>query len=537
MENIILQIDNRERELVSHFQNHEPEYSSTTEFLNMDVGDIQWIDKNSGTPLIVVERKTYSDLSASIKDGRYKEQKERFIYSMQKNIRKIYLLEGDNIKKFTLPEKTFQGVVTNTMLRDHIQVYFTKNINETITFIKNIHKNIEKYIDEIVNEIVNGEEKTYNAENICKSAKKDNITSSICFRNMMKQIPSVSTKLADVLTDKFKSISNFVQTLSEQGSIESKIQYLSEIRFGSNLRKVGLKTAAKIISYLMEGDSEQASSNGDDNNSDDEQDEQDGFDSKKYTDTIDELEKKISTISDQYNSQKDLVNSLQEKIEEKDSKIVSVEESHKKTSDELTELQFKYNELQFNYNDLEFEYGEKNLSYQSLLCRYNTLESNSAKPDDSGLVNSNSQSNIIEGHEETIKFQQEKLNDMQSKLYEQQENLYKQEETLKDHQEKLNTQGETLKDLEQTISSQKEFISSKDVIIEELNHKISDLNKIIERKEHELNDVISKKVVDTTHTLDYHVPLVAEHKDEHSSEHHDDGKKKRGGGRKKKTTA
>ncbi len=526
MENIILQIDNRERELVSHFQNHEPEYSSFTEFLNMDVGDIQWIDKNSGTPLIVVERKTYSDLSASIKDGRYKEQKERFIYSMQKNIRKIYLLEGDNIKKFTLPEKTFQGVVTNTMLRDHIQVYFTKNINETITFIKNIHRNIEKYVDEIVNEIVNGEEKVYNAENTCKTAKKDNITSSICFRNMMKQIPSVSTKLADVLTDKFKSISDFVQTLSEQGSVESKVQFLSEIRFGSNLRKVGLKTAAKIISYLMEGDSEQENNNIDDNNSDDDEDEQDEFDSKKYTEKIDELEKKISTMNNEYNSQKDLVVSLQKRIEEKDLEIVSVnqknillEESHKKVSADLSDLQFKY-------NDLDFEYGEKNLSYQSLLCRYNTLESNSAKPDDSGLLESsdaNSQSNIIAGHEETIKFQQEKLNDMQSGLYEQQEKLYKQEETLKD--------------LEQTISSQKEFISSKDVIIEELNHKISDLNKIIERKEHELNESISKKVVDTTHTLDNNIPLVAEHKDEHSTEHHDDGKKKRGGGRKKKTSA
>ena len=500
MENIILQIDNRERELVAHFQNNEPDYGAFTEFLNMDVGDIQWIDKESKIPLIVIERKTFPDLGSSIKDGRYKEQKERFIYSMQKNIRKIYLLEGDNIKKFSLPEKTFQGVVTNTMLRDHIQVYFTKNINETITFIKNIHKNIEKYIDEIVNEIVNGEEKTYNAENSCRAAKKENITSSICFRNMMMQIPSISIKLAEAIIQKFKSITDFIQTLAEQGSTEEKINFLSEIRFGSNQRKVGVKTATKIVQFLIE-------------HSEDEQLEQDDSESEDCfepfikSETFASLEKTYS--EEEYLALEKTVQNLQQKLSE-----------------------------------LDFEYGEKNLEYSSMKSLYHCLQEKvidlEKKYNDADESIKTPEKNVSDDEKNVPNDSEKVIESLESKLLEKEEII---KGFMSDNHlmtEKVISLNDEIDRAKSDSNSHVETIKLHTESINVLNNTIEELKKQLEEKNTLIDNIKQqeqKHIQEYIH--DHH--LVEEHKEEHreenTSEHHDETKKKRGGGRKKKVAA
>ena len=47
--------------------------------------------------LLLIERKTLNDLSTSIKDGRYKEQKNRILNSIPSCVRKLYIFEGNNI--------------------------------------------------------------------------------------------------------------------------------------------------------------------------------------------------------------------------------------------------------------------------------------------------------------------------------------------------------------------------------------------------------------------------------------------------------
>ena len=102
---------------------------------NLDIGDFLITD-NENNILIIIERKKYADLSASIKDGRYKEQKERLIHSIPYKVRKIYLLEGNNMKDFQFPLKTFESVIINTMIRDGIFVFMSKNTDETVNFIE-----------------------------------------------------------------------------------------------------------------------------------------------------------------------------------------------------------------------------------------------------------------------------------------------------------------------------------------------------------------------------------------------------------------
>lgn len=245
----IIKIDNREKDIIEKLEQRG--YDLTKE--NLDLGDFQFIDLFSKEPILIIERKTYADLSASIKDGRYKEQKDRLLYSIKKSVRKIILLEGENLDKFSLPNKTLDGVIINTMVRDNMHIFLTKNKDETIDFIENIILHIPKYYDDLKKEIVNGEEKKGIQEFSSKSKKKDNITGSICFRNMLIQIPGISVKIAQVFEEKYKNMNNFICILKENNNSEKNkiIKSLAEERYGTTNRRVGDKVSEKIYEFIF----------------------------------------------------------------------------------------------------------------------------------------------------------------------------------------------------------------------------------------------------------------------------------------------
>ena len=240
----IIKFDNREKELIKIL--NEKGYS--TELENLDLGDIQFVDLNTKEIIIIIERKTYSDLSASIKDGRYKEQKERLIHSIKNNVRKIILIEGNDINNFKLPILTFNGVVINTMIRDNIHVYFTKDSNETIKFIEDIILHLPKYYSILKKEIIENEFQDFKNFN-CKITKKDNITPEVCFRNMLSQIPGVSNNIANIYVDKYKSMNNFINICNKEDSKEKIIELIANEK--NNKRKIGNKLAEKIYNNIF----------------------------------------------------------------------------------------------------------------------------------------------------------------------------------------------------------------------------------------------------------------------------------------------
>ena len=109
---IKLVIDNRETKLIELFDKN-----NISIIKNLEIGDILII--NEEKPIIIIERKTLSDLSASIKDGRYKEQKIRLIHNY-KNCKKIYLIE--NTGNFDLSNSILLSTKINGILRDSIYI-------------------------------------------------------------------------------------------------------------------------------------------------------------------------------------------------------------------------------------------------------------------------------------------------------------------------------------------------------------------------------------------------------------------------------
>ncbi len=255
----IIKFDNREKELIKILELKE--YSIELE--NLEIGDIQFVDLHTKEIIIIIERKTLDDLSASIKDGRYKEQKERLVHSLKKSVRKIILIEGD-LSTFSLSQNTLNSVIINTMVRDNIHIHISRDKNDTIEFIENIILNLPKYYEDLQKEIIHGEMKSFDNEGSCHTGKKDNLTPAICFRNMLCQIPNVSIGIATVFSAKYGSISGMIESL-KYGDINGDVadasqtvvntkQIISKIaneKYGKNNRRIGDKTAEKIYCYLF----------------------------------------------------------------------------------------------------------------------------------------------------------------------------------------------------------------------------------------------------------------------------------------------
>ena len=232
-------IDNRERDLIKWLEDNDIEFSKE----NLDLGDI--IFKKDGRMVILIERKTLGDLSSSIKDGRYKEQKIRILNSISPSIRKIYLIEGTDMKCFKLPHNTFNSIMIHTMIRDNIHVKRSSNLGDTGNFIINIYNRLNKikFTDS---------SKIENYSETCRPNKKSNITSKVCCLNMLQQIPGVSSKLAGAF---YNNYGNMQMLYNKFTNKEDFIKNVKDMKYGGEKkRRVGEKTATKIATFLYKSD-------------------------------------------------------------------------------------------------------------------------------------------------------------------------------------------------------------------------------------------------------------------------------------------
>lgn len=243
METTCLVVDNRESRLKDLL-----EKLCYTEQLSL--GDV--IIKVNEEDFIVFERKTLSDLASSIIDGRYSEQKQRLLANYQpSNV--YYIIEGnfdflpsDKLHDVSLPKKTIISCIINTIIRDHIQIFLTKNVQETAELIKEVYQRIQKDPSVYINE----EHCTSN--NISLKAKKI-FNRYECYIAQLCQIPNVSTKSASAIADTYPSFDCLLDAFKEKEESE-KLKLLKELCLTDKkgkTRKISEKVAKNIITYLL----------------------------------------------------------------------------------------------------------------------------------------------------------------------------------------------------------------------------------------------------------------------------------------------
>lgn len=214
---VTLHIDNREHAVKDH-----PQYQDiTTQWENLPMGD--FVIKVDNVECLVIERKTLPDLAASLKDGRYKNQKARMLDTFG-NQRIAYVFErfdgihlrppnndNSNTKVCVsgIATDALVSAVINTSVRDHIQCYHTSNINETINLVKNIFKRIEKNPEKYVssNTILNT---TLNTTPNTQPVKLKNSTPHDCYIAQLCQIPGVSLKTAESIASIYPSFRSLI---------------------------------------------------------------------------------------------------------------------------------------------------------------------------------------------------------------------------------------------------------------------------------------------------------------------------------------
>ena len=227
-------IDTREKKLLSYF----PEIETK----NLDIGDIQFINEDQIN--LVIERKTQQDLSASIKDGRHREQKLRLLNSNIPII--IYIIEGDSNEPFIsgIKSDTHISVILNSVFRDKLHVFRTLNIIETANLI---NKLFEKFKN---NDFQN---KPVEYASVIKVKKKNNLTPENCYLAQLSQIPGVSNTIAKCICEKYPTMGNLCQSynLESEDNKNKLLENLTFIQTSGKHRKIGKVVSERVFKYLI----------------------------------------------------------------------------------------------------------------------------------------------------------------------------------------------------------------------------------------------------------------------------------------------
>ena len=223
-------IDNRENSLIKLLEENKVVFIKK----NLEIGDIQFIENDK--IIYILERKTINDLGASIKDGRYKEQKMRLLSNHSNNI--YYIIEGNIDDCNTLNRKALLGSIINMSFRDNIKVISSNNIKDTYDIILQIRR---KYDEGKFKEI---ESSTDNYVSSIKMNKKENMSKELCNIVQLATIPGVSQKISKIILEKYGSISNLIEEYKKTDNL-----LLADISLGK--RKIGKVLSIKIYDYLI----------------------------------------------------------------------------------------------------------------------------------------------------------------------------------------------------------------------------------------------------------------------------------------------
>ena len=224
-------IDNRENDLIKLLNKNNYIFSTS----NLEIGDIQY--KIDNDIIYIIERKTVNDLGASIKDGRYKEQKARLLSHNTNNV--FYIIEGNINFCETISTKAILGSIINMIFRDNIKIIYSKDLKQTYDIITQIKDKFDA-------------NKFTTKENISKTDyiscikinKKENLDKKTCNIVQLATIPGVSKKTSTIILDKYNNLNELINNFKEHGELLLKELLLDKKKLGKVLSK-------RIYDYLI----------------------------------------------------------------------------------------------------------------------------------------------------------------------------------------------------------------------------------------------------------------------------------------------
>ena len=257
-------IDNRETKLlplVKKLIESEPQKFEhiSLKIEQLEIADIQIKDEEDNI-LLMIERKSISDLASSILDGRYNEQSFRLDKTLVPNHNIYYLIEGSikNYKNFNkkINSNTIYSSIFTLSYYKGFSVFKTEDILETACFITRItdklyreNKTTFKPSFYSLNNDIHKESKEYS--DIIKTEKKSFIHKDNIAKIMLMQIPSVSSNSASIITNKYKTIIDLICALQDDINCLENLKYITS---NGKERKINKSCIKNIKDFLLNQD-------------------------------------------------------------------------------------------------------------------------------------------------------------------------------------------------------------------------------------------------------------------------------------------
>lgn len=250
-------IDSREKKIIENFAQYE--YDNVL-VETLDLADIEC--RIDGNTVLLIERKTLDDLAASIKDGRYREQKMRLKAS---GINTFYLLEGiirgtqNGSKINRLPTKTVISSILNMCIRDHIKMISTPSFHHTLVFLHQLYHKLktkpELFVTKCKNTISNTISLDEVTQCLIKSQKKENMTPKICAIAQFAQIPGVSRVIAKGLVEQYGSVYGLClvyMSLHTDTEKENLLRNKSYVSYKGQIRAFGQHVSSQVYRFMCQ---------------------------------------------------------------------------------------------------------------------------------------------------------------------------------------------------------------------------------------------------------------------------------------------
>lgn len=254
----------------------------------LPIGDVIITD-DAGEEKLIIERKSVSDLLASIKDGRYEEQSYRLNGLPNHNHNIIYLIEGDvnRPNRFKTDNKVEKITLYSAMFSLNyykgFSVFRSFSLEESATIICNMAYKLDRepagkhayYQNKVIAPVpveqpipveqpVGGEkpveiavepapvqespeqtEKDY--VSVIKKVKKENITPENIGEIMLCQIPGISSVTALAILEQYKTLPNLIKELEANSNCLANI---TSTNSKGQTRKINKTSIANIVKFL-----------------------------------------------------------------------------------------------------------------------------------------------------------------------------------------------------------------------------------------------------------------------------------------------
>jgi len=250
-------VDTRESALIECLKNTidtTPLFKEISfEVKSLDLGDISMDDLG-----LVFERKTLSDLQASIRDGRYREQGYRLSNSSYHPHNVIYIIEGSftDYKYKKCDKQSLLSAMTTLQYYKGFSVIRSMNLAETAYILCNMICKIKKedkppfFTKESENKDQCEQVETEkNYTKYVNKVKGKNVTENNIHEIMLMQIPGISDISAKYIIKEFKTIHTMVEKIKDDQTVITEFKYMCEKT--NKTKKLSKTIATNIIKFLI----------------------------------------------------------------------------------------------------------------------------------------------------------------------------------------------------------------------------------------------------------------------------------------------